>query len=304
MPSASLLCLPPGFPPPWASRWGEDVHGLFAGIRVRGVSAELRWIPPGSFLMGSDRGEKGRWEDEGPRHRVTLTKGSWLGTTQVTQELWKAVMAGNPSHFGGEENLPVDSVSWEDCQSFCERLGALLPGLLVRLPTEAEWEYACRAGTESALNDGSPCTSPEGRDRALDRLGWYRGNSDGKTHPVGRLLPNAWGLYDMHGNVREWCLDGEREYTADPATDPVGPMEAGADRVIRGGSYWDQARICRSAVRGWRAPGDRGRIQGFRFAAGQPVPSGAMGTASGRRGAPRPRDEGTTARDHERSGLQ
>ena len=262
--------------PAWACRFGQDEFGQFAELEVKGIRHTMRWIPPGSFWMGSPEDEEGRYEREGPRHLVTLTEGFWLGTTPVTQELWEVVMEGNPSSFKGER-LPVASVTWHDCQEFCELLKRLVPGLLPRFPTEAEWEYACRAGTDTAFNDGSSCESPEGRDEVLAKLGWYDENSDRRTHPVGQLLPNAWGLHDMHGNVWEWCMDGRREYGTEPIENPKGPTEDEAYRVFRGGSSWGLARSCRSAYRRWFVPGSRDRDQGFRFAAGQPAGSGATG---------------------------
>jgi formylglycine-generating enzyme required for sulfatase activity len=145
-----------------------------------------------------------------------------------------------------------------------------------RLPTEAEWEYACRAGTTSAFNDGSDCTQPEGKDPALGRLGWHGEGSDGKTHAVGEKTPNAWGLYDMHGNVWEWCADYWADrYTPEAQTNPTGAKE-GAWRVVRGGSCWNLSRWCRSAYRGRDVPGIRIGYQGFHLAAGQPVGSGAQ----------------------------
>ena len=158
-----------------------------------------------------------------------------------------------------------------------------------RLPTEAEWEYACRAGTTNAFNDGSDCTNPNGKDPALSRLGWFDENSDGRTHPVGEKQPNAWGLHDMHGNVWEWCHDGQRQYGMEVVSDPRGSEEAFAWRVLRGGSYWDYARGCRSAYRNENDPGNRFRSFGFRLAAGLAVAgSGAPGPEAGGADAPVP----------------
>lgn len=147
----------------------------------------------------------------------------------------------------------MENVSWEDCQGFIERLNAQLPGLALRLPTEAQWEYACRAETETARYAEN-----------LDTIAWYAENSGGETHAVGQLQPNAWGLYDMLGNVDEWCYDGRRDYTEETQVDPVGPTEADAFRVIRGGGWGDSAQVVRAAVRGWVHPGDADGVLGFR----------------------------------------
>ena len=258
--------VPAEWPPTWAGGWGVDHQGAFVDIVVKALSMRLRWIPPGNFLMGS-KDEIGRFEDEGPQHLVTLTRGFWLGETPCTQAHWEAVMGENPSRLKGADR-PVESVSWTEVGEFCARLNGLLPGLAASLPTEAQWEYACRAGTTSAFNDGSACTNPDGKDEALKRLGWHAEGEKGETHPVGQLSQNAWGLRDMHGNVWEWCFDGMRQYEAIPRTDPIGPTE-GAGRVVRGGSFWDDARWCRSAYRVVLGPVGRGRGLGFRLAAGQ-----------------------------------
>jgi len=172
-----------------------------------------------------------------------------------------------PSSFKGPD-LPVENVSWDDCQAFCERMQERLPGLQARLPSEAEWEYACRATTSSAFNDDSPCTQPEGEDPALTKLGWFDKNSEEKTHDVRGLVQNQWGLYDMHGNVWEWCAVWFGSYTADDQVDPTGAVE-GSERVLRGGSWDSWAGDCRSAYRDWGQPGGRYRFLGFRLASGQ-----------------------------------
>ncbi|MGO8672164.1 MAG: formylglycine-generating enzyme family protein [Capsulimonadaceae bacterium] len=260
---------PAEFPPAWASGWRWDRYGLAADPRIRGVPFPFRWIPPGSFMMGSPEDEPGRWGDEGPLHSVTISRGFWLGSTPCTQEQWHAVTGSNPSRFPGEDR-PVETVSWNDCMDFCARVNSLAPGLSVRLPSEAEWEYACRAGTTSALNDGSSCTAPEGADPALDRLGWYTNNSGLETHPVGRKAPNGWGLYDMHGNVLEWCLDAWTDgYGASSRGDPCHQGTEGVDRVMRGGSWYNLAGSCRSAYRDGGDPGGRNYFVGVRLLAGQ-----------------------------------
>jgi formylglycine-generating enzyme required for sulfatase activity len=227
-----------------------------------GVVIRLRRIPPGRFLMGSPDDEVGRDDDEGPRHWVTLTRGFWLADAPCTRAEWRAVMGTEPSAFKGDD-LPVEKVSWEDCQEFCKRLRLRFQELEPRLPTEAEWEYACRAGTTSAFNDGP----------ALDKLGWFDGNSGEKTHPVRLKEANQWGLYDMHGNVCEWCEDcfGTYNINADDQVDPTGPTGRASVsvRVYRGGSWSNRPENCRSAFRGGMPPGGRSHDLGFRLVSGQ-----------------------------------
>ncbi|MGO8672163.1 MAG: formylglycine-generating enzyme family protein [Capsulimonadaceae bacterium] len=255
--------------PAWASAAGCDEYGDYVEVMVGGVTFPFRWIPPGTFTMGSPEDEPGLYFVEGPLHPVTISRGFWLGSTPCTQEQWHAVTGANPSGFPGEDR-PVETVSWKDCMEFCARLSSEVPGLSVRLPSEAEWEYACRAGTTSAFSDGGSCTAPVGADPALDRLGWYTENSEHGTHPVGRKKPNGWGLYDMHGNVWEWCLDTSyRPYDVSRQVDPHFERADGATRVTRGGSWKSIARGCRSACRVGSGPGFRGDGIGFRLLAGQ-----------------------------------
>jgi formylglycine-generating enzyme required for sulfatase activity len=212
-----------------------------------GLEMAFAWIPPGTFLMGSPATEAGRASEE-TQHRVTLTRGFWLGIHPVTQTEWQAVMDDNPSQFR-EGNRPVEQVSWDDCQEFCRKLGART-GKRFRLPTEAEWEYACRAGTTTAYYTGAGL-------EALKRAGWcsYDGvwGSAGQTMPVGQLEPNAWGLADMHGNVWEWCADFYAPYETADATDPVNTSKGDA-RVLRGGAWCHDPKSCRAAARSrWEA---------------------------------------------------
>ena len=199
-----------------------------------GAKMEMVYCSPGEFTMGSSATEEDRDEIQ---HRVRLTRGFWLGKYPVTQAQWKSVMGDNPSYFKGD-NLPVENVSWNDFQKFVHEINACL-GCGARLPTEAEWEYACRAGT----------TGDYGSKDRLDDMGWYKNNSGDETHPVGQKKPNAWGLYDMHGNVCEWCNDWFGDYPSGSVTDPIG-AESGDHRVLRGGCYWSDAEECRSAYRG------------------------------------------------------
>lgn len=243
-----------GCPPVWASAWGQDQYGPWVALSVGEVEQRLRWIPPGWFFMGSPDDDREALRHEKPRHEVELSKGFWLFDTPCSQTLWQAVMGTNPSRFKGEQR-PVERVSWEDCQEFITEMNELLPGLALRLPTEAEWEYACRAGTD---------TPRYAQD--LDVIAWYSENSGSETHPVCQKDPNAWGLYDMLGNVDEWCHDGQREYTHERAINPIGPLETGAKRVIRGGGWVVSALIVRAACRVWLHPGDRLESLGFRCA--------------------------------------
>ncbi len=215
------------------------------------------YIPPGTFMMGSSENEPGRDRDE-TLHRVTLTRGFYMQTTEVTQGQWKEVMGENPSRFKEcGDDCPVETVSWDDVQEFIKSLNRKGEGLY-RLPTEAEWEYAARAGSETAYCFGNDAAD-------LGKYAWYGESWDGGTHPVAQKQPNAWGLYDMHGNVWEWCHDWYGKYPSDTVTDPTG-SESGSDRVNRCGSFLNTARYCRSANRGnWRPPGFRGGYLGFRL---------------------------------------
>ncbi len=212
------------------------------------ASMDFCRIPAGTFLMG----------EQGKLHQVTLTKDFYMARYLVTQALWQAVMGNNPSHFKGE-NHPVDHVSWEDSQEFITKLNERIGENLYRLPTEAEWEYACRSGSS-----GTYCFGDD--ESLLGEYVWYRNNSDQKTHAVGKKKPNALGLYDMHGNVWEWCQDWYEDSSQGSGIDPVGPS-SGTLRVFRGGCWYDVAWHCRSAYRGRDDPGSHGKIIGFRLAA-------------------------------------
>src|SRR5262249_22422074 len=225
-----------------------------------GAAIEMVRVPAGTFLMGSPDSEQGRNENEGPQHSVTISS-FYMGKYEVTKAQWRAVaglfkvkiyLSPAPSHFKGD-NLPVEQVSWDEATEFCERLSQATRKTY-RLPTEAEWEYACRAGTTGAYAGN------------LDEMAWYSGNSDNTTHPVGQKKANAFGLYDMHGNVWEWCQDwySENYYSQSPSADPTGPG-SGSYRVGRGGGWLSDERPCRSAYRGRVAPGYYNGVLGFRL---------------------------------------
>ena len=225
----------------------------------KGVKLELVLIPAGEFMMGSPDSDKDAAAAEKPQHRVRITKPFYLGKYLVTQDQWDGLMGSNPSRFQGPKN-PVERVSWDDCQKFLGKLNAKVGSGAgkFRLPSEAQWEYACRAGSKTKYCFGDDETQ-------LGEYAWHLQNSDGKTHPVGEKKPNAWGLYDMHGNVWEWCQDWYEDgyYKESPVDDPQGPA-TGADRVFRSGSWRYPAGICRSASRDSYGPVFRFIGLGFR----------------------------------------
>ena len=203
---------------------------------------------------------KDSYDWEKPAHEVTLSTPYYIGKCEVTQERYEQVMGNNPSQFKGRD-LPVEQVSWDDAQGFCKKASERT-GLVVRLPTEAEWERACRAGTKTTYYTGDS-------DADLDRAAWYGKNSGNTTHPAGQKAPNAWGVHDMYGNVWEWCADWFETYKAEAAEDPQGPAQ-GAARVLRGGSWDNIPRHCRSANRGGYYPDDRNYYFGFRVVGSLP----------------------------------
>jgi len=209
---------------------------------VNSIGMQFVRVPAGEFEMGSPNLESGRDYNEGPVHPVRIVKDFYLGATEVTQAQWESVMGNNPSHFKGRDN-PVDQVSWNDCQEFLTRLCGMeeVPEGTYRLPTEAEWEYACRAGSKTKFHFGDDASR-------LGEYAWSRENSNKQTHPVGEKTPNAWGLYDMHGNVWEWCQSLYKRYPY-RADDGREDLSAGGGRVLRGGSWFNAARYCRSANR-------------------------------------------------------
>jgi len=229
-----------------------------------GVNLEMGWIPAGSFEMGSPDSEAGRYKQEGPVHTVSLD-GFWMGKYEVTQEQYEAVMGTNPSKFKGAKN-PVENVSWGDAMAFCKKL-SLKTGKNFTLPSEAQWEYACRAGSKGRFCFGDS-------DSGLGDYAWYIVNSGPQTHPVGQKKPNKWGLYDMHGNVWEWCLDrfASRFYEKQTARErnPVNNNQ-GDYLVLRGGAWPSKPRNCRSAGRFWGVlPDNRDDKSGFRVVSFSP----------------------------------
>lgn len=252
-------------------RLADEKQRLAPGASIRptgksftnSIGQKFVLIPAGSFIMGSPANEPDRKDDE-TQHRVTISKPYYMMTTEVTQGQWRAVMGSNPSKIKNcGDDCPVEQVSWDDAREFIRRLNAKEGTNRYRLPTEAEWEYAARAGSKTAYCFGDKISS-------LDSYAWYSDNFGYKTHPtqpVGQLKPNSWGLYDMHGNVWEWCQDiySERAYDILPARDPIYKGQ-GSDRVLRGGSWFSFARSCRSADRGGNEPGCRSDLLGFRLA--------------------------------------
>ena len=231
------------------------------------IGMKLVLIPKGTFMMGSPESEKRRDKNE-TQHDVTISKDYYLGVYEVTQAQYEKVMGKNPSYFQGavvgneNSDLPVENVSWDEAVKFCKKLSDLpeekKAGREYRLPTEAEWEYACRAGSKTAY-------SFDDEEGLLPEYGWFSRNSSHRTHTVGLLEPNAWGLYDMHGNVWEWCSDWYEEYPKGAVSDPTGPKE-GSYRVDRGGGFGLEAAYCRSGVRSRIDPSARRSILGFRLA--------------------------------------
>ncbi|MBB1487153.1 formylglycine-generating enzyme family protein [Oceanospirillum sediminis] len=281
---------PPVFPMPWANEWGEDEYGLWMAFSYQGQRYAFRWIPPGSFTMGSPEDETGRSDNE-TQQGVTFAEGFWMGEFPVTQGLYQAVTGDNPSHFNSQpqnELLPVETVNWQDAQAFIQALNQLHPDLNVNLPLECMWEYACRAGTQTPFWFGDQ----------LD-LSWV--NYDGQwglrkknesdntkaarkqTNPAGDYPPNPWGLFDMHGNVFEWCLEPwqdtypVQEKPVALKNDWLSQMDASlqhseyADEPrfsVRGGCWGHFGRGCRSAFRLGIGTDDRHMLQGFRLALG------------------------------------
>jgi sulfatase modifying factor 1 len=250
----------------------KDPPGYF----TNSIGVKFVWIRPGTFVMGSPREEKGRNEAE-VQHTVELTKGFYMGVYPVTQGQWHAGLMrdyvapwegfdlANPSRFQGSKDLPVETVCWNDCQLFIKKLREK-DRKRYRLPTEAEWEYACRAGTTTPFHFGETISTDQANYAGGAVYGdGKKGVDRKKTTPVGSFRPNAWGLHDMHGNVAQWCQDRFANFTRQSVVDPQGPAKGGS-RVLRGGSWEYGPARCRSACRAWESPDNRGTGNyGFRL---------------------------------------
>ena len=240
----------------YASSSSVSSGGNEISIPVKnGITIDMVKVEAGTFMMGATSEMMNPEDDEKPVHQVTLTNDYYMGKYEVTQALWQAVMGSNPSYFKGD-NLPVEQVSWNDCQEFISKLNGLT-GKKFRLPTEAEWEYAARGGKKSRSYQYSGSSN-------ISDAAWYDGNSGSKTHPVGMKQANELGIYDMRGNVWEWCQDWYGSYVSSPQTNPIG-VESGAARVGRGGSWCYDARDCRSSYRSFAIPDGGSSVLGFRL---------------------------------------
>jgi formylglycine-generating enzyme required for sulfatase activity len=282
--------------PAWAAATGTDSFGIWADIAVparsgAAVTQRLRRIPTGRFQMGSPDNEPGRYDDEGPRHAVAIAEHFWMFDTPCTQALWQAVMGDNPSRFKSPTR-PVEMVSFEDVQRFLTEINNRVPGLVLTLPSEARWEYACRAGTDTATYAGPIEILGANNAPVSDKIAWYAGNSGlgfeldngydssawpekqyehrkAGTHPVKGKAPNAWGLYDMLGNVWEWCEDRWHDsYKNAPTDESAWLSDSAAKRVLRGGSWGGESRLVRAACRFRNEPDDRSGSIGFRCVRG------------------------------------
>ena len=278
----------PASPLLWADRSAPVSGKRFYRAVATEAPANMVFIPPGTFRMGSPQGDEGRFEWEGPQAAVTISRGFWMGKYEVTQGEYLAVTGNNPSWFSGDRTAeggsdygtdlsrPVERVTWMDATAYCDALtlqeraaGRIAANSVYRLPTEAEWEYACRAWTSTRFSYGDD----PGYTNLLN-FAWYEDNNGNSTHPVGQKLANPWGVYDMHGNVWEWCQDWWGEYPGGVAVDPLGSTTS-SDRVIRGGGsgrWFYGARICRSAYRDHDDPGHRDGIIGFRVVLAPSLP--------------------------------
>ncbi|HEY8996094.1 MAG TPA: formylglycine-generating enzyme family protein, partial [Lacunisphaera sp.] len=246
------------------------------------LDLELLYVAPGPFTMGSPENEADRDSEEGPQTQVTLTQGFWIGKTEVTQGQYEAIMGANPSEFKtAGKNAPVENVSWLEAMEFCRKLtehekaeGRLPSGYSYTLPTEAQWEYACRAGT----------TTPYAGE--LGRLAWVDKSGGKTTHPVGQKAANAWGLYDMHGNVWEWCHDGFADRLPGGAvTDYAGPSKPGSRHAYRGGGWNNSPEDCRSAKRVEGSEDDHEENLGFRVALSLPPAEAVVAVEAKRSGS-------------------
>jgi formylglycine-generating enzyme required for sulfatase activity len=254
----SVALPPPVTPTPTSTSTSTSTSTVDLGETFTNtIGMEFVLIPAGEFEMGSPSDEEMRRSEEGPVHHVNLENAFYMGRYEVTQKQWRAIMGDNPSHFKGDD-LPVETVSWDDVQKFIVMLNEKEGTNKYRLPSEAEWEYACRAGTTTRYSFGDDKSK-------LGDYAWYIENSDGKTHPVGQKKPNSWGLYDMHGNVWEWVQDSWHDrYNGAPADGSAWEGD-GANRVVRSGGRWMFASGCRSAFRYFNVPDTRFSLIGFRL---------------------------------------
>ena len=225
---------------------------------INSIGIELVLIPSSSFRMGGDKKLEQAEDHETPRHLVKISKAFFMGKYEVTQAQWSEMMNNNPSEFK-DDIRPVERVSWNDVQAFIQKLNTKEETNKYRLPTEAEWEYASRAGSESSYGFASNAN-------ILSQYAWYRKNSADETHPVGQLKPNAWRLHDMHGNVHEWCQDwfDRKYYSQSPSNAPLGPS-SGLAKVLRGGDWESEDWYCRCASRSLSSPNRRSNRLGFRL---------------------------------------
>jgi len=265
------------FPPSWASAWGEDAYGIFADLMIKDnpeITQRFRLIAAGEFMMGSPDNEASRESDE-DYHQVAISKDYWLADTTVTQAFWQAIMGKNPAHFRDNLNNPVERISWDDAQAFIQKLNQQFQTDLgedvIRLPTEAEWEHACRAGTETPFSLGENITPEQvNYDGNYPYHNGEKGEYREKTVKVKTFPPNSWGLYEMHGNVWEWCADAWQGQLGELAVvDPFNDnSDSGANRVVRGGSWIGSGENVRSAFRDHVSPGYRSFRIGLRLSLG------------------------------------
>ncbi|OQX13544.1 MAG: hypothetical protein BWK73_11750 [Thiothrix lacustris] len=250
----------------WAGQTGQDRYGRYADLVLHGVKQRCRFLPAGSFLMGSPASEAEHSRDE-TQHNVTFQQGFWMADTACTQALWYAVMGDNPANFSDDPEKPVERVSWDDVQIFLQRANHCLSGITLRLPSEAEWEYACRAGTRSAFSFGDSISPDQAN---YDGNYAYAGGGDTgeyrqTTVPVKAFSPNAWALYQMHGNVWEWCQDCWDNYANAPTDGAAWYGGNCSSRVVRGGSWFSSPFGLRSAGRDYGASHDPSCHVGFRM---------------------------------------
>ncbi|NKB77676.1 MAG: SUMF1/EgtB/PvdO family nonheme iron enzyme [Gammaproteobacteria bacterium] len=273
--------LPQWFPEPWAHSYGQDRYGVWHGVYVEDIEVRFRWMPPGSFMMGSKEEEAGRRDSEGPRHPVRFEQGFWLAETACTQNLWQTIMNTNPSRFSDNKECPVERVKKSQINEFISILNKRLPGFDARLPSESEWEYGCRAGSESTFWFGDELTTDDANyDGNYPYLGGKKGEYRETTLPVKSFTANPWGLYQMHGNVWEYCEDGWHDNYDDAPRDGSAWGRGDDNRsVLRGGSWNLYGSYLRSAYRYDSLIGIVSAGVGFRLARGPKSSSPETGGA-------------------------